>query len=190
MKVVSCPAVAGRHVPWWCPRTGGGLANFFEDGLRGSGTALARHAAMATRKSTSRSKTKKRATRRGSAASGAQSSRSGRRYGPKASEKVERAMHEMKEGELTSGRSGRKVRSRKQAIAIGLSEARRAGGKVPAPRSGGSRGGKQGGKGGGRGAGTSRGASSGSRSSRSGGSRSSRSGRSQSSSSSSSQSSR
>jgi hypothetical protein len=53
------------------------------------------------------------------------------RYGKKASEKVERAMHEMKRGELRSGSSGKKVRSRKQAVAIGLSEARRAGGKVP-----------------------------------------------------------
>jgi len=54
-----------------------------------------------------------------------------RKYGPKAQEKVERAMHEMKRGELKSGRSGKTVHSRKQAIAIGLSEARRAGGKVP-----------------------------------------------------------
>ena len=54
-----------------------------------------------------------------------------RKYGKKASEKVERAMHEMKRGELQSGRSGKKVKSRKQAIAIGLSEARKAGGKVP-----------------------------------------------------------
>jgi len=44
---------------------------------------------------------------------------------------VERAMHEMKEGKLKSGRSGKKVTSRKQAIAIGLSEARESGGKVP-----------------------------------------------------------
>ncbi len=57
------------------------------------------------------------------------------RYGKKASQKVQRAMHERKRGTLRSGRSGRKVTSRKQAIAIGLSEARRAGGKVPkAPR--------------------------------------------------------
>jgi hypothetical protein len=55
----------------------------------------------------------------------------GRRYGKKAGQKVKRAMHEMKRGELRSGRSGKKVTSRKQAIAIGLSEARRAGGKVP-----------------------------------------------------------
>jgi hypothetical protein len=58
-------------------------------------------------------------------------SRKGRRYGPKASKKVERAMHEMKSGTLRSGRSGKKVTSREQAIAIGLSEARRSGGKVP-----------------------------------------------------------
>jgi len=52
------------------------------------------------------------------------------KYGRKASEKVERAMHERKHGTLKSG-SGRKVTSRKQAIAIGLSEAREAGAKVP-----------------------------------------------------------
>ena len=55
-------------------------------------------------------------------------------YGKKASEKVERAMHEKKKGTLRSGKSGKKVTSRKQAIAIGLSEARRAGGKVPRKR--------------------------------------------------------
>ena len=53
------------------------------------------------------------------------------KYGKKASEKVERAMRERKRGTLRSGGSGKKVTSRKQAIAIGLSEARRAGGKVP-----------------------------------------------------------
>jgi hypothetical protein len=53
------------------------------------------------------------------------------KYGRKASEKVKRAMHERKRGTLKSGRSRKKVTSRKQAIAIGLSEARRAGGKVP-----------------------------------------------------------
>lgn len=57
-----------------------------------------------------------------------------RRYGKTAGEKVERAMHEMKSGTLRSGRSKKKVTSRKQAIAIGLSEARRSGGKVPAKR--------------------------------------------------------
>jgi hypothetical protein len=58
-----------------------------------------------------------------------------RRYGKKASQKVKRAMHERKSGTLRSGRSGRKVKSRKQAIAIGLSEARRSGAKVPKKKS-------------------------------------------------------
>jgi hypothetical protein len=53
------------------------------------------------------------------------------KYSKKASDKVEKAMHEMKHGELKSGRSGKTVKSRKQAIAIGLSEAREAGAKVP-----------------------------------------------------------
>ncbi len=57
--------------------------------------------------------------------------RGGRKYGRKATQKVERAMHERKRGTLRSGGSGKKVTSRKQAIAIGLSEARRAGAKVP-----------------------------------------------------------
>ena len=56
------------------------------------------------------------------------------RYGKKAQSKVRRAMHERKRGTLRSGRSGKKVTSRKQAIAIGLSEARRAGAKVPRRR--------------------------------------------------------
>jgi hypothetical protein len=55
------------------------------------------------------------------------------RYGRAASERVERAMRERKRGTLRSGRSGKRVTSRKQAIAIGLSEARRAGAKVPRP---------------------------------------------------------
>ncbi|MBV8282397.1 MAG: hypothetical protein JO347_10100 [Candidatus Eremiobacteraeota bacterium] len=59
-----------------------------------------------------------------------------RRYGKKAGTKVERAMHEMKAGTLRSGRSKRKVKSRKQAIAIGLSEARKSGAKVPRKKSG------------------------------------------------------
>ena len=53
------------------------------------------------------------------------------KYGRKAQKKVERAMHERKKGTLRSGRSGKRVTSRKQAIAIGLAEARREGGKVP-----------------------------------------------------------
>jgi hypothetical protein len=53
------------------------------------------------------------------------------KYSGKARSKVKRAMHERKKGTLKSGRSGKKVKSRKQAIAIGLSEARKAGAKVP-----------------------------------------------------------
>lgn len=57
-------------------------------------------------------------------------SQSDNKYGPKAQAKVEKAMHEFKRGELKSS-SGDKVTNRKQAVAIGLSEAREAGGKVP-----------------------------------------------------------
>lgn len=56
------------------------------------------------------------------------------KYSKKASKKVEKVMHERKHGTLRSGSSGKKVTSRKQAIAIGLSEARRAGAKVPAKK--------------------------------------------------------
>jgi hypothetical protein len=56
------------------------------------------------------------------------------KYGRKASEKVEKAMLELKAGTLKSGNSGKKVTNRKQAIAIGLSEARAAGGRVPPPK--------------------------------------------------------
>lgn len=54
-----------------------------------------------------------------------------KKYGRKAAQKVKRALHEMKSGKLKSGRSNKTVKSRKQAIAIGLSEAREAGAKVP-----------------------------------------------------------
>ena len=74
---------------------------------------------MAARKKTSK-KTAKKTTRK---------------YGPTASHDVELAMREMKEGKLKSGRSGKKVTSPKQAIAIGLSEARRSGAKVPKRKS-------------------------------------------------------
>lgn len=53
------------------------------------------------------------------------------RYGPKAQKKIEMVMHEFKEGKLKSGQSNKKVTSRKQAVAIGISEARKAGAKVP-----------------------------------------------------------
>jgi hypothetical protein len=57
------------------------------------------------------------------------------KYGKKASQKVAKAMRERKRGTLKSGRSGKKVTSRKQAIAIGLSQARRSGAKVPPKKS-------------------------------------------------------
>ena len=57
------------------------------------------------------------------------------KYSKKASDKVEKAMHERKHGTLRSGRSGKKVTSKKQAVAIGLSEARKAGAKVPSKKS-------------------------------------------------------
>jgi hypothetical protein len=75
---------------------------------------------MATRQAAK--KTPKTASKKGST----------RKYSPAAGKYVEREMKEMKQGELKSGRSGKKVTSRKQAIAIGLSEARKAGKKVPA----------------------------------------------------------
>ena len=56
------------------------------------------------------------------------------RYSKKAGDKVEKAMHERKHGTLKSGRSGKKVTSKKQAIAIGLSEARKEGAKVPSKK--------------------------------------------------------
>jgi hypothetical protein len=56
------------------------------------------------------------------------------KYGKKAQEKVREKMHEMKRGELRSGQSGKKVTNPRQAVAIGLSEARKEGGKVPPPK--------------------------------------------------------
>jgi hypothetical protein len=57
------------------------------------------------------------------------------KYGPKAGKKVKETMHEFKRGKLRSGKSGKKVTSRKQAVAIGLSKARKGGAKVPRKRS-------------------------------------------------------
>lgn len=56
-----------------------------------------------------------------------------KKYGEAAGKSVKKAMHKMKKGKLVSGKSGKKVKSRKQAVAIGLSEARKKGAKVPAP---------------------------------------------------------
>ncbi len=83
--------------------------------------------APSSHRSTSRS-------RRSSSSRGRKSS-SRRKYSPSAGKNVEREMHEFKRGRLKMGRSGKKVKSRKQAIAIGLSEARREGKKVPSKKS-------------------------------------------------------
>ena len=80
---------------------------------------------MATKKAAKKSSAKK---------SSAKKSSSSRRYSPSASKDVEREMKAMKQGKLKSGRSSKKVTSRKQAIAIGLSEARKEGKKVPPPK--------------------------------------------------------
>lgn len=80
------------------------------------------------------SRTRASASKRvGQRSGGSRAPRSGRRYGPRASEKVGEVMHEMKHGQLRRGRSGKKVTDRRQAIAIALSEARREGAKVPEP---------------------------------------------------------
>ena len=85
---------------------------------------------MATKKSSRSTPTKKSAAKK----STSKKKSSTRKYGPKASKSVEREMKAFKQGKLKSG-SGRKVKSRKQAIAIGLSEARKSGAKVPKKKS-------------------------------------------------------
>jgi Family of unknown function (DUF6496) len=85
---------------------------------------------MATKKSSSTSRTKKSAGEKSSS----KKKSSNRKYSPKAGKSVEREMKAFKKGKLKSG-SGRKVTSRKQAIAIGLSEARKSGAKVPKKKS-------------------------------------------------------
>ena len=80
---------------------------------------------------TARKKSSSRSRSSSAKKSSSKKSSSRRKYGPKAQKSVEREMHEFKHGKLKSGRSGKKVTSRKQAIAIGLSEARREGAKVP-----------------------------------------------------------
>lgn len=97
-----------------------------------------RKSATSARKSTARKASPRRSRRttttsrkRKSTSSSRKRSSSSRRYGKAASESVETAMRERKRGTLRSGRSGKKVTSRKQAIAIGLSQARKRGAKVP-----------------------------------------------------------
>ncbi|HUA92038.1 MAG TPA: DUF6496 domain-containing protein [Terracidiphilus sp.] len=70
-------------------------------------------------------------SRRTSAKKSSSKKKSSRRYSPSAGKNVETEMHEMKRGKLKSGHSGKRVRNPKQAIAIGLSKARKAGAKVP-----------------------------------------------------------
>jgi hypothetical protein len=103
-----------------------GEAGFFL-GIYQSGTCFAHGVRMASSK-------KKRSTKKSGRKVGARKTSKTRRSSSKASKKVGRSMHEMKRGQLRSGRSGKKVTSRKQAIAIGLSEARREGANVPPPR--------------------------------------------------------
>jgi len=82
---------------------------------------------------TARKSSSHRSTSRSSSKRSSSSSKSHRKYGPKAKKKMSKVMREYKHGKLKSGRGG-KAKSRKQAIAIGLSEARRSGAKVPPPK--------------------------------------------------------
>ena len=91
--------------------------------------ATARKKSSSRSKSSSSSRSSKSNSPKKSSSSKKMSS--GRKYGPKAQKSVEREMHEFKRGKLKSGRSGKKVTNPTQAIAIGLSEARRSGAKVP-----------------------------------------------------------
>jgi hypothetical protein len=93
---------------------------------------MATKKAAAKKGSSKKTATKKTSVKKDPAKKAAKKS-STRKYSPSASKNVETEMREMKKGTLKSGRSGKKVTSRKQAIAIGLSEARRAGKKVPPP---------------------------------------------------------
>lgn len=95
---------------------------------------------MATKKATKKSATKKSSAKKSSTKKAATkkstkkkstAKKSTRKYSPSASKQVKTEMHEMHQGKLKSGRSGKKVTNPKQAIAIGLSEARKKGAKVP-----------------------------------------------------------
>ena len=94
---------------------------------------LAASDSMASKKkSTKKSATKRKSTKKSAAKrKSTKKSAAKRKYGAAAKKKVGRSMHEMKRGKLKSGRSGKKVKSKKQAIAIGLSQARKRGAKVP-----------------------------------------------------------
>ena len=98
-----------------------------KSGSRSRSTSATKSGSSKSRSTSSRSRSSHSKT--GSSTS--KSSSSGRKYSPKAGEHVKEEIHEMKQGKLKSGRSGKTVRSRKQAVAIGLSKARKAGAKVP-----------------------------------------------------------
>jgi hypothetical protein len=87
----------------------------------------------AKKKSAKKTAAKKRTKKAAKKKTAAKKSSSTRKYGPSVGKDVEREMKAMKQGKLKSGRSGKKVTSRKQAIAIALSEARKEGKKVPPP---------------------------------------------------------
>jgi hypothetical protein len=84
-----------------------------------------------SKKSSSRSTAAKKSTKKSSAKKSSSKKSSGRKYGKAVGKQVKREMHEMHEGKLKSGRSGKKVTNPKQAVAIALSEARKKGEKVP-----------------------------------------------------------
>jgi hypothetical protein len=84
-----------------------------------------------SKKSSSRSTAAKKSTKKSSAQKSSSKKSSGRKYGKAVGKQVQREMHEMHEGKLKSGRSGKKVTNPKQAVAIALSEARKKGEKVP-----------------------------------------------------------
>ena len=88
----------------------------------------------ATKKAVSKKTASKKAPAKKTAAKAVKKSGSTRKYGQSVGKNVEREMHEMKQGKLKSGRSGKTVTNPKQAIAIGLSEARKEGKKVPPPK--------------------------------------------------------
>ena len=92
-------------------------------------------AKKSTRSSAAKKSTRKSAAKKGTRKGTGRKKAGGRKYGAAASKKVGGAMHEMKRGKLRSGGSGKKVKSRKQAIAIGLSQARKRGAKVPKKKS-------------------------------------------------------
>ena len=98
---------------------------------RSSGRKSSSKKSSSKKSTTRKSPSKKRSTKKSSSKKSSSRKSTGRKYSKGAGKQVKREMHEMHQGKLKSGRSGKKVTSRKQAIAIGLSEARKKGEKVP-----------------------------------------------------------